>query len=93
MGGRGRYLTLHPLHLRRLRDADKLDRPVLATAVRRPPLATGPRLIKPWCPRLKAPAGPYAALTTGCRECLNEVPLFESAVTLGGYREQAGPTD
>lgn len=46
-----------------------------------------------WCPRCAAPAGPYAALTTGCRECLNEAFPFESAVTLGGYREQAGPTD
>lgn len=44
-----------------------------------------------WCPRCAAPAGPYAASETGCRECLNEAFPFESAVTLGGYREQEGP--
>lgn len=51
------------------------------------------RLDQAWCPRCAAPAGPYAASETGCRECLNEAFPFESAVTLGGYREQAGPTD
>lgn len=46
-----------------------------------------------WCPRCAAPAGPYAALETGCRECLNEAFPFESAITLGGYREREGSAD